>query len=1559
MAPPNVPDIEMGIDKVNNEDDSLNNIYNASKDPNYRKLVNVLAELKSNGVSDSDPKFTTILQITKLYLMNINNKNNTNTNLNNNNNINSNVNNNNNNNDIIELFKAQVESYKYISRNLPIPVEVLQKMSPILENSPHVPSFKEELLNLKYYPKGLIKLDQNNNPITTNTMSYQQLSCNQRMIQQQKERIQQEQQQAQQQEQIRILLQEKQLRQTESLNHLNGSNGNGNNNNNNNNNNEIEPLTKEEELEKENEIQRLKDLQKPIVYKSCIPASVENIKGLPEAIHAINEREMKIQAKVITRIDELKEIPTHFLPTDVRIRSEIESKQLKLLELQRKLRNDVSLEMEDQVLIRSIQNNSKGYDDNDYNLYVRSIPRLISRPIDQTSSIYDSTTTQLPESILVTHKKKFLEAIAIHARDFKVFHSNNEKFLRQNVIKAIHRYHKEKEKREIERLSRERIRLLKARDTEGYRDLLAKTKNERLEMLLGETDSLLSSIHQLMEKEQTEKRARELEEELKQSEQETNENNVNGTTTTTTTTTSTSSSNDAQPIANITSPLQSTTTILAKKSNNLVIEQPDLMTGGKLKEYQVTGLEWLVSLYTRNLNGILADEMGLGKTVQTIAFISFLYERMNVREPFLVVAPLSTISNWVSEFARWSPKLHVIVYKGKQDERRETARTIPRNAFVVVITSFEYIIKDRKTLGRVHWIYIIIDEGHRIKNKNSKLSVQLRQYHSRNRLLLTGTPLQNDLGELWALLNFLLPTIFNSADTFQNWFNAPFQAKGKNLININEEESLIIINRLHQVLRFFLLRRLKSDVESQLPDKKEKVIKCNMSALQIAMYRSLVEYGVLPIDPDSKEGRSGRLKMKGFNNIVKQLQKICNHPYLFKDEWDINEDLIRTSGKFDTMDQILTKMHASKHRVLIFTQMTEVINLMEEYFSLKEWTFLRLDGSTKPEERAHLVVEWNRPDSPFWIFVLSTHAGGLGMNLQTADTVIIFDSDWNPQMDLQAQDRCHRIGQTNSVSVFRLISANSIEEKILGRATDKLEIDAKIIQAGMFNTHSNDQERRAKLEQFLHGFPNNTLDEVPVDLKEINKLIARDDFEFKQFQEMDKERLKIDQANSKKTRQPIKPRLMVEKELPEWVLATPVTDKDEDIAGKKRSTAIASANSFVHDNLTDNQYARMIEKNMTFDEYKAHLDAKKLKNGKSKKDSEKKKKKGRGRGRKNKSDDEESSEDELEDEGISSDDEESVSTQKPIVERRRATPQQRKQQRQQERFQEINSDNEKDEIIQVDDHPTTNGIENNNNNSDNNNNNNNNDNNNNNNNNNKNNDNNNNNNNNSDNNNNDKNNNDKNNNNDDISSNGNQQSNNGETPTPVKKGRGRPRLSNNPIPKRKLDDLKGKSDDSPKSSKKSLMSETEMSDNDQSMDSGNDNGNSSNNNKNNNGEPSENGEENVNVNVNGNGNATATTNGTPVHTPGKRGRKKKIRPNPEDEEKDKDKEKEIENDNHNEKDKDPNSTTTSTTASTSVGTPSTPSGSSSSVLNTPLSPESPFTTRSGRTRFPKNSSTEQ
>ena len=576
-------------------------------------------------------------------------------------------------------------------------------------------------------------------------------------------------------------------------------------------------------------------------------------------------------------------------------------------------------------------------------------------------------------------------------------------------------------------------------------------------------------------------------------------------------------------------------------------KQPSILVGGTLKPYQMKGLEWLVSLFNNNLNGILADEMGLGKTIQTIAMITHLVEFKGEMGPYLVIVPLSTLSNWVLEFQKWAPSISVIGYKGSPNTRRLLANAIRGSRFNVLITTYEYIIKDKPVLSKVKWKFQIVDEGHRMKNQSCKLTQVLNtHYLSPHRLLLTGTPLQNKLPELWALMNFLLPSIFKSVATFEQWFNAPFQNAGEK-VELNEEESILIIRRLHKVLRPFLLRRLKKEVETQLPDKVEHIIRCEMSALQTQLYKHMKQ-GYMLMDTNDKKNKSGN---KALMNTIMQLRKICNHPFMFRHvEEAIAEKmygpgsttcegslLVRSAGKFELMERILPKLKATGHKVLIFTQMTQVILLMEDYFNQYGYKYLRLDGSTKADDRGELLKMFNAPDSDYDVFVLSTRAGGLGLNLQTADTVIIFDSDWNPHQDMQAQDRAHRIGQQNEVRVLRFVTSQSVEERILAAARYKLTVDEKVIQAGKFDNKSSGSERRQMLMDIIaqEGMDEEE-DEIPDD-ETINMMLQRSQEEFELFQKMDSERI----MNQK----PGQARLMEEDELPDFLTKTVEEAKEE------------------------------------------------------------------------------------------------------------------------------------------------------------------------------------------------------------------------------------------------------------------------------------------------------------------------------------------------------------------------------------------------------------------------------
>lgn len=310
------------------------------------------------------------------------------------------------------------------------------------------------------------------------------------------------------------------------------------------------------------------------------------------------------------------------------------------------------------------------------------------------------------------------------------------------------------------------------------------------------------------------------------------------------------------------------------------------------------------------------------------------------------------------------------------------------------------------------------------------------------------------------------------------------------------------------MLRPFLLRRLKKEVESQLPDKVEYLIKCDMSCLQRFLY-SFMQKGIL-IDGGAKQNKS-------LMNTVMHLRKLCNHPFLFEEvekncaaHWgkdvdgqgyplDMGPEIYRCSGKFELLDRILPKLKDTGHRVLMFCQMTQAMNILEDFFRYKGFAYLRLDGSTKPDERGDLLKDFNDPNSPYFLFLLSTRAGGLGLNLQAADTVIIFDSDWNPHQDMQAQDRAHRIGQKREVRVLRLLTVQSVEEKILAAARYKLNVDEKVIQAGMFDNKSTAVDRKKFLTAILTAETDDDDDEVPDD-ETLNQMLARNEEEFDLFQ---------------------------------------------------------------------------------------------------------------------------------------------------------------------------------------------------------------------------------------------------------------------------------------------------------------------------------------------------------------------------------------------------------------------------------------------------------------------------
>lgn len=629
----------------------------------------------------------------------------------------------------------------------------------------------------------------------------------------------------------------------------------------------------------------------------------------------------------------------------------------------------------------------------------------------------------------------------------------------------------------VEKHRKKRLKLLKENDFAAYLELIKESKNARIEELLRQTEKFLEGLSLKTKLQQrTTEEAREAQKSVA----------------------SYSSHGVSTGAAAIEAPrCQLYASAFQTQQTETLTCQPACLTGGLLMPYQLAGVQFLLNLYSSDLSGVLADEMGLGKTVQTIALLGYLKETKRMSGPHLVVVPLSTLPNWIAEFERWCPSLRVVQFRGTKPERRKLGALVKAGAFNVCLTTYDWVIREKATLSHPFWCYIIVDEGHRMKNAKSKFHLTLTEFQSTHRLLLTGTPLQNNLTELWSLLNFLLPKIFTSAADFELWFEQPFRDfPGDTTGELTEEEKFLVINRLHSVLRPFLLRRVKADVLCDLPEKREHVVHVQLSAWQRLAYRQISSKAIRAQRDDSK------VTFRSFNNVMMQLRKITNHPYLFEDEYFVNENLFRVSGKFEVLDRMLPKLIHFNHKILIFCQMTQLMDILEDYLDYKHIAHCRLDGSTTLELRTERMAAFNDPASSLHVFMLSTRAGGLGLNLQAADTVVLFDSDWNPHQDLQAQARAHRLGQKNEVRVFRFVTVSAAEEAILAKAQRKLDIDVKIIQAGMFNSRFSEEQRHEKLRELLYSKDIERKVRVTTP-QELNRFMARNEEEEEFFQAYD------------------------------------------------------------------------------------------------------------------------------------------------------------------------------------------------------------------------------------------------------------------------------------------------------------------------------------------------------------------------------------------------------------------------------------------------------------------------
>ncbi|TKY65425.1 ATP-dependent helicase BRM [Spatholobus suberectus] len=610
---------------------------------------------------------------------------------------------------------------------------------------------------------------------------------------------------------------------------------------------------------------------------------------------------------------------------------------------------------------------------------------------------------------------------------------------------------------------------------------------------------------------------------------------------------------------------------LAHAVSEKVVSQPSMLRAGTLRDYQLVGLQWMLSLYNNKLNGILADEMGLGKTVQVMALIAYLMEFKGNYGPHLIIVPNAVMVNWKSELYTWLPSVSCIFYAGGKDYRSKLfSQEIMAMKFNVLVTTYEFIMYDRSRLSKIDWKYIIIDEAQRMKDRDSVLARDLDRYRCHRRLLLTGTPLQNDLKELWSLLNLLLPEVFDNKKAFHDWFSKPFQKEGPTQNTeddwLETEKKVIIIHRLHQILEPFMLRRRVEDVEGSLPPKISIVLRYKMSAVQSAIYDWVKSTGTLRLDPEGEKSKIQKNPLyqakeyKTLNNRCMELRKTCNHPCLnYPLLSELSTDLIvKSCGKLWILDRILIKLQRTGHRVLLFSTMTKLLDILEDYLNWRRLVYRRIDGTTNLEDRESAIMDFNSPDSDSFIFLLSIRAAGRGLNLQSADTVVIYDPDPNPKNEEQAVARAHRIGQTREVKVIYMeavvdkISSHEKEDELRSGGTVdmedelvgkdryigsieslirnniqqyKIDMADEVINAGRFDQRTTHEERRLTLETLLHDEERyqETVHNVP-SLQEVNRMIARSEEEVELFDQMDEE---LDWPEE----------MMRHDEVPEWLRA--------------------------------------------------------------------------------------------------------------------------------------------------------------------------------------------------------------------------------------------------------------------------------------------------------------------------------------------------------------------------------------------------------------------------------------
>ena len=480
----------------------------------------------------------------------------------------------------------------------------------------------------------------------------------------------------------------------------------------------------------------------------------------------------------------------------------------------------------------------------------------------------------------------------------------------------------------------------------------------------------------------------------------------------------------------------------------------------KLFPYQKDGVKWLLGHFQTRRGGILGDEMGLGKSTQVIAFLSSLFISSKLDRPALILAPATLLKQWVNEFHFWFPFMRILLLHSLISTPIHDVLKLAFDQGHVVVSTYGYLRKHSSILLKSKWKIIVLDEGHGIRNPSTEVSQLCRQFTTFRRFILSGTPIQNNLLELWTLMDFCQPGLLGSFFAFKSAFSDPIKTGGYvNATHLQIQAAHKCSQKLKDLIEPYLLRRVKSQVAKQLPEKTEKIIFCPLSDYQLRLYGEYLQ---------SSDCQLIFNRRKNVLAGIDVLRKICNHPKLLElrqqgpMKYDSDSDLENeeyywrpkesfkeqknASGKLNVLIEVLKEWKHGSHKCLLFCQTRQMLDVLEETIrSDPDFSYLRMDGTTPIAQRTQIIDRFNK-DSDIFLFLLTTRVGGLGINLTGADRVLIFDPDWNPSTDLQARERAWRLGQTRPVMIYRLLTSGTIEEKIYQRQIFKQYLSKKILQ---------------------------------------------------------------------------------------------------------------------------------------------------------------------------------------------------------------------------------------------------------------------------------------------------------------------------------------------------------------------------------------------------------------------------------------------------------------------------------------------------------------------------------